>query len=397
MSASPQVARRVLGDVSANIMHAPHTAINKHVDLYAAAVDCSSNTRKTGSARGSESKVALGVDVDRHGTCSQSKITLPSSPQQPSSGDIVVRHPSTTDEIQHGLAAHSQSQTQTRRLASPAAARSSSCKVHADRLRMRLRLAMYKVRINQTTTPLCDLPLPPSALESGPTTFTTSILPPMSSSQAPLISEILSGTRAITGMRTASLYNADANVSASIAAVRLQSLPAVMSDAAIRIATGISNKPQLPRRKKMGTFVHRSGPPQSTGAKAANGAASYSFDTAISDGRWRGRSKKHHRSSKRASVSGAIVKDVSKKRPPHVTVPDSSAPWEDNSVVVVTPARKRSSRPDKILVVPKLGTEAEGSSGIFSSPFKSQLPSSAIKGTPGQIGAARSLLELGCL
>ncbi|KAK9386080.1 hypothetical protein V1515DRAFT_202137 [Lipomyces mesembrius] len=391
MSASPQVARRVLGDVSANIMHTPHTAINKHVDLYAAAVDCSSNTRETGPARGSESKVALGGNVEGHAAGRQSKITLPSSPQQPSSGDIVVRHPSTTDEIQHGLTAHSQSQT--RRLASPAAASRSSCKVHADRLRMRLRLAMYKVRINQTTTPLCDLPLPPPALLSGPTTFTTSILPLMSSSQPPLISEIPSGTRAITGMRTASLYNADANVSASIAAARLQSLPAVMSDAAIRIATGISNKPQLPRRKKMGTFIHNSGAPQSTAGKAANGAASYSFDTATSNGR----SKKHHRSSKRASVSGAIVKDVSNKRPLHVTVPDISAPWQDNSVIVVTPARKRPSRPDKMLVMPKLGAEAEGSSGIFSSPFKSQIPSSAIKGTPGQIGAARSLLELGCL
>ncbi|KAK9333587.1 hypothetical protein V1520DRAFT_332180 [Lipomyces starkeyi] len=391
MSASPQVTRRVLGDVSANIMHTPHTAINKHVDLYAAAADCSSNARKTGPAPASESKVALEGNVEGQDAGRQCKITLPSSPQQPSCGDIVVRHPSTTDEIQHGL-----TQSQTRRLPSPASVRRSSCKVHADRLRMRLRLAMYKVRINQTTTPLCDLPLPPSALLSGSTTFTSSILPLMSSSQPPLISEILSGTRAITGMRTASLYNADANVSASIAALRLQSLPAVMSDAAIRIATGVSNKPQLPRRKKMGTFIHNSGPPQSA-AKFANRAASYSFDTATSNGRWSGRSKKHHRSSKRARISGAIMKDVSKKRPSNVSVPDSSGPLQDNSVAVVTPARKRSSGPDKMLVVPKLGAEAEGSSGMFSSPFKSQLPSSAIKGTPGQIGAARSLLELGCL
>ncbi|KAK9371695.1 uncharacterized protein V1513DRAFT_481806 [Lipomyces chichibuensis] len=395
MSTSPQVARRVLGDVSANIMHTPHTAINKHVDLYTAAVDCSSNARKTGPARHSESKVALDGNVERQDAGRQSKTTLPSSPQQPSCGDIVVRQPSTADEIQRGLTVLSQSQT--RRLPSPASVRRSSCKVHADRLRMRLRLAMYKVRINQTTTPLCDLPLPPSALPSGSTKSTSSILPLMSSSQPPLISEILSGTRAITGTRTASLYNADANVGAAIAAVRLQSLPAVMSDAAVRIAPGVSNKPQLPRRKKMGTFIHNSGPPQSTSSKSANRAARYLYDTATSNGRRRGRSKKHHRSSKRASDSGAIVKDVSKKRPIHTNVPDISGPWQDSSVIVVTPARKRSSRPDKMLVVPKLGAEAEGSSGLFSSPFKSQLPSSAIKGTPGQIGAARSLLELGCL
>ncbi|KAK9481849.1 hypothetical protein V1527DRAFT_478312 [Lipomyces starkeyi] len=395
MSASSQVTRRVLGDVSANIMHTPHTAINKHVDLYAATVDCSSNARKTGPTRASESKVALDGNVEGQDAGRQCKITLPSSPQQPSCGDIVVRQPSTAEEIQRGPT--SPSQSQTRRLASPASVRRSSCKMHADRLRMRLRLAMYKVRINQTTTPLCDLPLPPSALLSGSTTFTSSILPLMSSSQPPIIGEILSGNRAITGMRTASLYNADANVSASIAALRLQSLPAVMSDAAIRIATGVSNKPQLPRRKKMGTFIHNSGPPQSTAAKFANRAASYSFDTATSNGHWSGRSKKHHRSSKRARVSGAIVKDVSKKRAPNVSVPDRSGPLQDNSVAVVTPARKRLSCPDKMLVVPKLGAEAEGSSGMFSSPFKSQLPSSAIKGTPGQIGAARSLLELGCL
>ncbi|KAK9447881.1 uncharacterized protein V1518DRAFT_420690 [Limtongia smithiae] len=36
-------------------------------------------------------------------------------------------------------------------------------------------------------------------------------------------------------------------------------------------------------------------------------------------------------------------------------------------------------------------------SNAFSSPLKNAVPSSSIKGTPNQIGAARSLLELGCL
>ncbi|KAK9235460.1 hypothetical protein V1525DRAFT_268748 [Lipomyces kononenkoae] len=396
-ASSPQTARRVLGDVSANIMHASHSTVNKPVDLYPAAVGCSPIDRKTGLARGSESKIPpVSNSTEVHDESSQCNI-LPSSPQQPSTQDVATRHASTTDEIQKTQAAP---QSPSRELSSPASVRRSNCKVHADRLRMRLRLAMYKVRINQTATPLGDLPLPQFALLSGSSAFASSISPLMSSYQPSLTSNAFTGTGTIEGLRTASVSNAEANTSSSIAAMRLQSLPAAMSDGAIRTATDVSNRPQLPRRKNMASFIRSSRTRHSaTGksAKSANRAVSHSFDMATNIGRWRGHSKKHHSGSKRASFSGTIVKDTSTKRARHVTLPDTCAPWKDNSVTVVTPARKRSSLPDKMVVVPRLGTDNEGSSGPFSSPFKSQLPSSAIKGTPGQIGAAKSLLELGCL
>ncbi|KAK9366362.1 hypothetical protein V1509DRAFT_630132 [Lipomyces kononenkoae] len=394
MSASPQTARRVLGDVSANIMHTPHSTVNKTVDLNPPAVGGGPSARKIGLARCTESKIAL-VSNNSHmqEAASQSNNILPSSPQQSSVQDVVTSHASNIDEIQNSLAAP---QSPMRELSSPAPVRSSNCKMHADRLRMRLRLAMYKVKINQTTTPLCDLPLPSFALLPGSPAFLSSI-PPLTSSYRPsLIAENYTGTGTIEGMRT-SPYNADANTRASIAALRLQSLPAVMSDAAIRIATDMTNRPQLPRRKYMGSVTHSSRPRHSASGKSAARAVSCSLDTATNIGRWRGRSKKHHGGSKRANPSGTIVKDVQKKCARHVTLPDTCTPWKDNSVIVVTPARKRSSLPDKMVVMPKLGTDNEGSSGAFSSPFKSQLPSSAIKGTPGQIGAAKSLLELGCL
>ncbi|KAK9319242.1 hypothetical protein V1517DRAFT_297655 [Lipomyces orientalis] len=387
MTASSQVARRVLGDVSANIMHSPHTATSKPVDILGATVDCSPIGYKTGQAQDLGSKVALDGNVEV-----PSNISLPSSPQQGSTQDMDIRHGPKTDEIPHSLTASSQSL-----LLQPVdpVARRYSCKEHADRLRMRLRLAIYKVKINQTTTPLCDLPLPPSASQREPTTFTSSISPLMSSSHISLDGEAFAGSHTVAGMRASSLYNADANVSASIAAMRLQSLPAVMSDAAIRIATGVSNRAQLPRRKKMGSFIHHSSLPPSTSVKSASRATTHSFDTAANR---RGNSKKRQGGPKRTRHSGVIAKDIPKKRTRRVTLSETGVCLKDDSVIVVTPARKRSSLPDKRLpAVPKLGTDAEGTSGIFSSPFKSQLPSSAIKGTPGQIGAARSLLELGCL
>ncbi|KAJ8097608.1 hypothetical protein POJ06DRAFT_35464 [Lipomyces tetrasporus] len=390
MTASSQVARRVLGDVSANIMHSPHIAINKPVDILGATVDCSPKGYKTGQAQGFGSKVALDGNVEI-----QSNIGLPSSPQQRSTQDMDIRHAPETDENPHS---HTTSSQSSPRPPVDPVARRYSCKEHADRLRMRLRLAIYKVKINQTTTPLGDLPLPPSASQREPTTLTSSISPLMSSSHISLDSETFAGSHTIAGMRAASLYNADANVSASIAAMRLQSLPAVMSDAAIRIATGVSNRAQLPRRKKMGSFIHHSSVPHSTSVKSASRAANHSFDTAANNGGRKGNLKKGHGGPKRTRHSGAIAKDFPKKRTRRVTLAESSVCLKDDSVIVVTPARKRSSLPDKRLpAVPKLGADAEGSSGIFSSPYKSQLPSSAIKGTPGQIGAARSLLELGCL
>ncbi|KAK9470658.1 uncharacterized protein V1510DRAFT_422393 [Dipodascopsis tothii] len=192
---------------------------------------------------------------------------------------------------------------------------------------MRLRLAYYKLRTNQTTTPLSELPDPATVP---------------------------------THSAFASAY----------------------SDSYFAAVTGAQAGPARADAFKVAKHKHRTG---------------HSRRSTIAGTRPAHRSKSEG-SRPRPSLP-AIPKRIAVPTPAR-TVPSTdpagagTTPAKD-ARGLVTPARAPLSSDGKS-GEQRNGDSAASSSGLFSSPLK-KFPSSAVKGTPGQIGAARSLLELGCL
>ncbi|KAK9466973.1 hypothetical protein V1512DRAFT_238634 [Lipomyces arxii] len=350
MSSLPMIPRRVLGEVSANTVNS--FSASKPV---IAGLSCS--TDSTACAPTKPNVSVEGFDRVKH---SNDATSLQLQAQKNAHG---MSFPKQTDN----------EMSPTHR---------SNYRKHADRLRMRLRLAYYKVRVNKQTSSFLDLSCPMAELPRH--MADRSDAKPAHDHQ----DVFADATSVAPNSRSAKLYSAHVDASASIAAIRLQSLPAVMSDAAIRIATG-TQKPQLPSRRKKASRSHTPGSVQLRHSHLD------AYD-AVSSINKRRKTAKRQTKSLSTGLQSAIGGRWGSSTARRNTIATGNITPEAN---IVTPARKRPSLPSgrKLQTLPSLGADHEVAPGIFSSPLKSALPSSAIKGTPGQIGAARSLLELGGL
>ncbi|KAK9454347.1 hypothetical protein V1511DRAFT_488729 [Dipodascopsis uninucleata] len=223
------------------------------------------------------------------------------------------------------------------------------CLKYANQLRMRLKLAYFKVRMNQTTTPLTDLKLPLRIATSSTSIETFSFL------------EVQSN-RHMEARHTRSL---------PLSGNRSYTCPNS------QLVSSQMEKANILR-------VHSS-------------SEKYPLSISHKERRRRSTSSKRH---KRRLNEGNDKKSHSGKRARRRTLStDFIEATNSKSVVMVTPARKLTTLPSGRRIsgsaVDYLSSEANNE--VLSSPLKSALPSSAIKGTPGQLGAARSLLELGCM
>ncbi|KAK9479079.1 hypothetical protein V1514DRAFT_329145 [Lipomyces japonicus] len=436
MSQSPQVVRRVLGEVSANITHVHvhgnnsnsnnGSSLAKRKLLDTAAVIVSSKSAKQHAesddtvhhdrVKQSRSPVlASKQDTVLVNVSSPSRSLLrpanelPSSPQKvlpgsvnvfPLSGEQHERqqvHANVVDvdddedeDEDEDIDINPLLQSPTERRAatvSSSGVNITSLQEHAERLRMRLKLAYYKVQNKQTATPFPDLiaPTKPAAIVIVPQSLPATAALPIARSFTHYGGSRSSSNNNINS--SSIIRNSDAmKMTATAAAARLHSLPAVMSEAARRIALGLPAQPS--RKRRISTFVHVPNP-------------------GVNDKR-----RRQQRKSYPPTTSMNANSRASKSRR-STTMPLTSTTTGRSGVT--TPARKRhrtSSAQHSIthngnyqgqgqfnannnnIIIPVLPAESNNS---FSSPLKAQLPSSAIKGTPGQLGAARSLLELGCM
>ncbi|KAK7207681.1 hypothetical protein BZA70DRAFT_21835 [Myxozyma melibiosi] len=343
--------------------------------------------------------------------------------------------------------------------ASPAAVVKPNCLQHANRLRLRLRLAYYKVKHHQISTPLSDLCVLEAApqitsmrtLSADSGSVGQSCVQKYYNYKAWNHASSSSGSHnnknnnsrrasshninksrshasasgdAYSNFRTSS-YTSQASLHShvsdsvnhpslptfgsasrsysysappppplarpppiSAATAKLQSYPAVLSESAKKLAAQGDFRPHLPRKRASGTFIHYDatddkragrGKKRMAKRKASEPTISFSRDT-----------------MKRTRAS--TVGDATNARPP-------TAGTFKSTSLIVTPAKKRYSLPvsgavGKLAEAASLAAAASvnattTSHGQFSSPLKSNIPSSSIKGTPGQLGAARSLLDLG--
>ncbi|KAK9380017.1 uncharacterized protein V2V93DRAFT_371429 [Kockiozyma suomiensis] len=272
-------------------------------------------------------------------------------------------------------------------LQKPTAIAKPICRQHADRLRLRLRLAYYKVKHHEVSTPLSELCLRDKPVQKAQT---MALLPSSFEKlsyhniQQPHIinSSNYANQNAYNGIIHSSNYTYRSHSHntrshtvlkpppISAAAAKLQSVQAVLSETAKKLAAQGDLRPQLPRKRSSGTFIH------------------YAIDA--DDKRLRRKRK----STERASTNAKRARSTTSSSIKPTTLPAAAS-------TVVTPARKRYSLPVSG-AVSKLAAASASAAAVasaaqnqFSSPLKSNVPSSSVKGTPGQLGAARSLLDLG--
>ncbi|KAK9460754.1 uncharacterized protein V1516DRAFT_436359 [Lipomyces oligophaga] len=284
---------------------------------------------------------------------------------------------------------------------------------HADTLRMRLRLAYYKIQIDRVSTPLSELPLPNRTKdkleqpEDNEEAYTRSYVASPSAARVAGSLTSLSTIRDFAPLTRQPFGPRPSEPSR--AAARLHSLPAVMSEAAIRMASsgdynlpslGKSTRPSLSRPisftsnttrkvilyspiKRHGNKQNRSGASRNN-SESTNRRRSASSHTSTKAAKRisSGRVSKEHRSFSSSADSFTASKGTSTK------------PRKTGTTEFVTPARKTRSRLSDSQLTQRFRNESSNGQQ-FSSPVKAALPSSAIKGTPNQLGAARSLLDLG--